>query len=242
MGMYDDVVNGISENVEIGGHPFYAENITGDEPFNRREYTFKPILNGTLAIKRGKYIQRKYSFKTTVYHGDGRPDSFDKILSELQSKPVEVISQSMGGKFNAVVTFNRRIEEGSRYHTDYDVDILEVPGKKSLIPGENGIVVPSIKKVSKETKNTKINSKTNKNLNNTLKKCSVPFRKGQKTVCVKALQEKLILLGYLNKKYKSGKYDANTIAAVKAFQRSTNGKLLVDGVFGKYTRNFLIKT
>ena len=78
-------------------------------------------------------------------------------------------------------------------------------------------------------------------MNTVLSKCNVPFRKGQKNQCVKTLQEKLIDLGYLDKKYKSGVYDAKTIAGVKAFQRSTKGELLVDGVFGKYTRSYLLK-
>ena len=249
MGMYDDIVSGVSENVEIGGYPFYAENIRGEEPFNRREYTFKPILNGTLSARRGKYIQRKFSFKTTVYHSDGRHDSFDKVLASLNSKPVHVISKAMGGTFKAIVTFDRSIDEGSKYHTDYDVSVLEVPDKKSKISGEAKLTVPNIKKVKITNKSSKssgktstlISSKTNKNLNNTLKKCKVPFKKGQKNKCVKTLQEKLISLGFLNKKYKTGKYDAKTIEAVKAFQRSTHGKLVVDGVFGKYTRNMLVK-
>jgi murein L,D-transpeptidase YcbB/YkuD len=249
MGMYDDVVNGVSENIEIGGHPFYAENITGGDPFNRREYTFKPVLNGTLSAKRGKYIQRKWSFSTTVYHANGRPDSFDKILEELCSKPQEVISSSMSKEpFKAVIIFKRSIQEGSRYHTDYDVEVIEVPDKKSRIPGEETILkVPDIKKIKiteskKKGTGSKTNSDNNKKLNDALKKCNVPFRKGQKNKCVKTLQEKLINLGFLDKKHKSGKYDAKTVAAVKAYQRSTKGVLKVDGVFGKLTRNEIIKT
>lgn len=248
MGMYDDIVTGVSENIEIGGYPFFAENIDGEEPFNRREYTFRPILNGTLSAKRGKYIQRKFSFHTTLYHGDGRPDSHDEILKELQSKPVTIISQAMGGMFKAFVTFSKSIPEGSPFHTEYDVDVIEIPEKDSNIPGENRIIAPDIKKIpitktsSKNSKSVKVNDKTNKKLNDLLKKCNVPFRKGQKNQCVKTLQEKLISLGYLDKKYKTSKYDNKTIEAVKAFQRSTKGKLTVDGVFGKYTRNYLIKT
>ena len=246
MGMYDDIVTGVSENIEINGYPFYAENISGDEPFNRREYTFDPILNGTLSAKRGKYIQRKFSFQTTLYHGDGRYDAHDKILEEINSKPVEVISPAMGGKFKAIVIFSKSIQEGSPYHTEYDVDVTEVPEKTSRIPGENTLVVPDIKKVSISKSSSKINSKTqsktNDKLNSILKKCNVPFRKGQKNKCVKSLQEKLILLSYLNKKDKTGRYDTKTINAVKAYQRSTKGVLVVDGIFGKLTRNQIIKT
>ena len=241
MGMYDDIVTGVSENVKIGGYPFYAENIDADEPFNRRDYEFTPLLNGTLKTRRGKYIQRKFSFTTTLYSADGRPDAHDKILSELQSKPVEVISPAMGGMFMAIVTFRRNIQEGSRYHTEYDVDITEIPDKKSNIPGETPLVVPNIKKIQATKKTTKTTTKEETNLNKSLEKCNVPFRKGQKNNCVKVLQQKLINLGFLDKKFKTGVYDTRTVNAVKSFQRSTKGKLTVDGIFGKYTRKYLVK-
>lgn len=234
MGMYDDIVTGVSENIEIGGYPFFAENIDGDEPFNRRDYTFKPILNGTLSSKRGKYIQRKFSFKTTLYHPSGRPDEHDKILAELCSKPVEIISSAMGGTFKGVVTFNKSIDEGSRYHTEYDVDIVEVPEKKTNIPGENQLVVPAIKK------ETKKDSEKDNKLNTALGKCKLPFRKGQKDKCVKTLQEKLISLNYLKKKNKTGVYDTNTVKAVRNFQKSTK-KLKTTGIVDKSTMNYLIK-
>ena len=247
MGMFDDIVTGVSENIKIGDYPFYAENIRGEEPFNRREYTFKPILNGTLSAKRGKYIQRKFSFKTTLYHGNGRADKHDKILAEICSKPIRIVSQAMGGSFKGIVTFSKDIGEGSPYHTEYDVDIVEVPDKKSNIPGENVLVVPDVKKVSlkkteSKTTTNSLNTDTNKKVNTSLSKCNVPFRKGQKNNCVKLLQTKLIGLGFLDKKYKTGVYDAKTVEAVKSYQRSTNGKLLVDGIFGKYTRKYLLQT
>ena len=53
MGMYDDIVTGVSENIKIGGYPFYAENIDSQEPFNRRDYEFDPLLGGTLVCRRG---------------------------------------------------------------------------------------------------------------------------------------------------------------------------------------------
>ena len=49
--MYDDILTGVSENIEIMGYPFYAENIQGEEPFNRREIIQKPLLNGTMITK-----------------------------------------------------------------------------------------------------------------------------------------------------------------------------------------------
>ena len=141
----------------------------------------------------------------------------------------------------AIVTFRRNIQEGSRYHTEYDVDITEIPDKTSNIPGETPLVVPNIKKIQATKKTTKTTTKEETNLNKSLEKCNVPFRKGQKNNCVKVLQQKLINLGFLDKKFKTGVYDTRTVNAVKSFQRSTKGKLTVDGIFGKYTRKYLVK-
>lgn len=243
--MYDDIKGNVSENIKIMGYPFYAENIDGDEPYNRREYIHKPLLNGTETVKPGKYIPREYSFQTTVYHATGKPDAYDKIIQEIMSKPVEVISPYMGkDAFKAIVVFTKRIEEASPNHMVYDVTVTEVPGKQSNIPGEAILIVPDIKKITikKSGSNNKNTSKANKTLNKQLSKCNVPYRKSQKNKCVKLLQEKLINLGYLKKKYKTGVYDNNTVNAVKSFQRSTKGKLAVDGIVGKYTRSYLIKT
>lgn len=236
MGMFDDIVTGVSENIEINGYPFYAENINGKEPFNRREYQFKQVVNGTLVARRGKYIQRKFSFQTTVYHKN-RPDQHDKILAEICSKPVEIISPSMGGKFQGIVTFSKSIDEGSKYHTDYDVEIVEVPGKKSRIPGEKQLVVPAVKKVTPEK--TKKLSEEDKKLFDKLSKCKLPFSKKSKSNCVKLLQSKLISLGFLDKKHKTGKYDKKTIEAVKKLQKASKGKLIIDGEFGKYTLEYM---
>lgn len=34
MGMYSDIVEGVSENIKIMDIPFYAENISSDEPLS----------------------------------------------------------------------------------------------------------------------------------------------------------------------------------------------------------------
>ena len=78
-------------------------------------------------------------------------------------------------------------------------------------------------------------------MNKKLVKCRVPYKKNQVNVCVKLLQDKLVLYGFMEEKHKTGKYDAKTVAAVKKYQKSTKGKLLVDGVFGKYTLASLVK-
>lgn len=239
MGMYDDIVSGVSENIEINGHPFYAENIDGNEPYNRREYVFKSLLNGTMSVKSGKYVNREFSFKTTVYHV--RPDEHDKIIREIMSKPVEVISKEMGGKFNAIVVFSKNIPDGSPNHTEYDVTVTEVPDKNSNIPGEVKLVVPDVKKITLEKKRTNSNKATL--YNNILKKCNVPIKKNSKGKCVEAIQYVLNAYGYLKKKNMTGKYDSNTVKAVKLFQSDLKKKegLKVTGIVDRKTRDSLLK-
>ncbi len=173
-GMYNDLVNGVSENIKINGYPFYAENITSDEPFNRRELNRTSIQGGTEHVSYGKYIPRTFNFTTTVYHPKGKPHIHDKILEEIVSQPARVRSMYMGrnakGSFKAEVTIQKNFEEASPNHYSLDVSITEIPNKKSNIKGES-FTVPSpkkieikLKKVDKNSKNkdtTKKNTKAN---------------------------------------------------------------------------------
>lgn len=151
MGMYDDIVTGVSETVKIMGIPFYAENINADEPVNRREREFTSILGGTERVSQGKYVHREYSFTTTIFFPTGRPDAYDKTFNEIMSKTVEVISPYMGGKFNAEVKISKSFPENSPNHMELDISVTEIPDKKSRIPGES-FTVPKVKKISTKTK------------------------------------------------------------------------------------------
>lgn len=135
MGMYEDLRPGAEENVEINGIPFYAEEITPNESYNRREFNRKSILGGTEHITRGKYIPRDYSFETTIYFPTDHPESYDTIFQEIVSKPVEVISKYMGGKFMAEVIIQKTAETASPNHLRLEIQIKEIP-EKSLIPGD----------------------------------------------------------------------------------------------------------
>lgn len=159
VGMYDDVRKGVSEDIEIMGMPFYAENIDTDEPYNRREREFTQILGGTERVTKGKYVHREFNFSTSVYFPDGRPDVYDHIFKEMMSKPVPVISPYMGN-FNALVTIRKSFPEASPNHMELDVNIVEVPDVKSNIPGES-FTVPTVKKVKSKTKISDKNKKNN---------------------------------------------------------------------------------
>lgn len=158
MGMYSDIHTGVSESITIMGYPFYAENITSDEPFNRREREFTSILGGTERVSKGKYVHREFSFTTTIFFPTGKPDAYDKIFEKMMSKPVEVVSKYMCGSkkvLNALIKISKEFPENSPNHMDLNVTVTEVPGKKSLINGES-FKVPSVKKITvKNDVNTK---------------------------------------------------------------------------------------
>lgn len=159
MGMYDHIVNGTSENIKIMGYPFYAENIEAHEPDNRRERKWTPIMNGTEEVTKGEYVHREYSFSSLASYPPGKPEAHDKIFKKMVSKPVEVISRSMGGKFNAIIKMRRSYPYPNRMKLD--VTVTEVPSKKSNIPGESSLVVPKTKKINNKTNvTTKNTSKT----------------------------------------------------------------------------------
>lgn len=167
MGMYDDIVNGVSENIQIKGYPFYAENISSDEPFNRRELNRTSIQGGTEHVSYGKYIPRTFNFTTTVYHPKNKPNVHDKILKQIVTQPAEIISRYMGS-FKAEVQMQKNIEETSPNHFTLDVTITEIPGKKSNIKGES-FKVPSPKKIKINKKSDKKSKTKSANKNSNVK-------------------------------------------------------------------------
>lgn len=132
--MYEDI-NIVDHNVEIGGVPFYAEEISSNESFPRREIKRTKIKSGTEFCSKGEYIPREYSFKTTIYYPEGEEDCYDSIFMELMSKEVEVISPAMGGMFKAQVIFKRSYASRQPTQMDLDVTVKEIP-HDSLIPND----------------------------------------------------------------------------------------------------------
>ncbi|MBO6123320.1 MAG: hypothetical protein J6P09_05730 [Methanobrevibacter sp.] len=160
---YDDIHTDVSESVTIMGVQFWAENIQSDEPENRREREFTPILGGTERVMQGKYIHREFSFTTTWYFPEGKPHVYDNLIKKMMSKPVEVKSKYMGGNstFKAIVKISQTFPEHSPNHMDLDVTVTEVPGVKSRIPGES-FKVPKVEKIKVTSKKTQSSSKKSK--------------------------------------------------------------------------------
>jgi uncharacterized protein YgiM (DUF1202 family) len=68
------------------------------------------------------------------------------------------------------------------------------------------------------------------------------LRRGMSGDDVARLQAELIKLGVLEPTYATGIYNQQTEEAVKAYQRSTNGELFVDGIAGQKTQDAIFGT
>ena len=121
-------------NLEIMGYPFYAESVSPNEAFRRREYNFNNLVGGTQKVIPGAFIGLDFSITTHVFIDPNRPDEHNSIFQEMVSKPVEVISPELGGKFNAIVTI--KPERDRLDSLKLTIGIKEVPSSKSGIPGE----------------------------------------------------------------------------------------------------------
>lgn len=154
--MYKDVVNGVSETVEIDGYPFYGENIRGNTSYNHRKLNRQKLLGGTEHVARGEYMVREYQFETEVYT-EGNPTVFDEIFHEMVNKECEVISPYMGGKFKAEVTIERNHEEASPEHMGLDVTVIEIPEEQPNIPGESFIIPEDVLQKENSTATDTVN-------------------------------------------------------------------------------------
>ena len=139
MDMYDKNVDSDNYNVFLDGYQMIMETVTANETFNRRETVRHNILGGTQSVMRGGYLVRDYNFTTHLLIDPDHPDVYDDIFRTWQSKPVEVVSKYMGGKFNAEVII-KRSTEGSPNYLGLDIQVIEIPDSASLIPNEEFLV------------------------------------------------------------------------------------------------------
>ena len=127
---------GTDANIEIDGFPFFAEEITSSEPYNRRDFKRVKIKGGTEFCTPGDYIPREYSFKTSVEIPPERPDVHDEIFINIMNHPAEVISPEMGRKFTAQVTIKKTHNGATPSMLDLEITIKEIPERASKIPND----------------------------------------------------------------------------------------------------------
>ena len=150
MAMYNNYVNDDDYNVTINGVDLIMEEFTPNENFNRRELSRKNIIGGTQTVVKGNYIVRDFNFTTHFIIDPNYPDAYDDMFREWLSKPVEVISRWMGGKFDAEINIKKYID--SPNYLRLEIQLTEVPEPESLIPNEDfevpSDVINEVKKTS----------------------------------------------------------------------------------------------
>lgn len=167
--MYDSDVDADNYNISLDGHQMIMEDLTPNESFNRRETIRHNIIGGTQTVMRGNYLPRDFTFTTHLLIDPDFPDVYDSIIKEWQSKPVEVISKYMGGKFNAEVIIKKSPSPSSNYLA-IEVQVIEIPGDTSLIPNDEFIIpADKVSQVSKTSKKGNNKNKNNKNSKTTTK-------------------------------------------------------------------------
>ena len=146
-----------NSNIEIMGYPFFIEDVSPSEAFNRRDPVINNLVGGTLIITKGPYIPLEFSITTHVYIDPDRPDEHNSIFKEMMSKPVEVVSPEIGGRLKALVVITPGHEK--REALKLSINIKEVPDSTSNIPGESWVVpAPKDVEVKGKTNNKSDNS------------------------------------------------------------------------------------
>lgn len=131
---YDNIA-GAEHNIEINGFPFWVEEFSSNESYNRRELNRQDILGGTQFVTRGKYIPRQFSFTTHVKVPIERHDVHDKVFIEMMSKPAEIITPDFGGLFTAEVVVKKTPSAPDELEIEFE--ITEIPEEKSNIPNDD---------------------------------------------------------------------------------------------------------
>lgn len=189
MKMYSEKINANHFNISIDGLQLIGEDISPNESFNRRETSRKHIIGGTQSVIRTNYIHRDFSFTCHLRIDPLYPDIYDSTFKLWQSKPVEVISKELGGKFNAECIVKKKHETPA--YLTVEVQLIEIPGETSLIPND-AVKVPTDKITKSSTKDKNKDSKkdtkkTTKNTKKTTKKGKgkTNTKKGNKITKVK---------------------------------------------------------
>ena len=155
-------------NLEIMGYPFFVEEVSPSESFNRRDPVINNLVGGTAIVTKGPYIPLEFTITTHVFVDPDRPDEHNSIFQEMMSKPVEVISPEIGGRLNAIVVITPVHEKHGGLKLS--IKIKEVPDSTSNIPGESW-VVPAPKDVEvngKKSENTNSSNNNTNSLKNTV--------------------------------------------------------------------------
>lgn len=157
-------------DIQINDQLFICETYSPSEAFRRRDLNRIAILNGTQITTKGQYVPIDVSFTTHIAIDPNRPDMYDSVFEEMMSKPAEILSPELGGKFNAQVLIKKEHDKYSMLKLT--VQVIEIPGTESRIPGENKFVIPEDKLESEADKKAREEKNKTEEKQSTKKKLS----------------------------------------------------------------------
>lgn len=146
-------------NLEIDGVLFIVEDVSYVNTLPKRKLNRMKIIHGTEVATKGEYVPLEFEITTTLDVPVDRPDYYNDALTELQSENREVFSPLLGS-FKAELTINYELDTPESLKVK--IQILEVPGEKSNIPGENLFVIPEDKLETEEHKQERLKAKESK--------------------------------------------------------------------------------
>lgn len=120
-------------NVEIGGFPFYAQEITASESFARRDLKRTNVMSGTQVVTKSSYLPKDYSFTAYVQVPIDKPETYDSIFQILQNTTPKIVCKDMGDPFNAQVIIKKTHETSVPDWIKLDIQVVEVPETNSSI-------------------------------------------------------------------------------------------------------------
>lgn len=106
--------------------PFYAEQITSNESYSRRELVRTKVMNGTEVVTQGDWIGRDFSFTSHVPIDDD-PQIYDKYFQSMLHQPCKILSPYMGDMFMAQVIIKKEPKENHPHTIKLDVQVQEIP-------------------------------------------------------------------------------------------------------------------
>lgn len=106
--------------------PFFAENITANEAFSRRELVRTKVMNGTEVVTQGDWIGRDFTFTSHIPIADD-PTVYDVYFMSMLHQPCTIFSPNMGDMFTAQVLIKKQPLEKYPNTLVLEVQVIEIP-------------------------------------------------------------------------------------------------------------------
>lgn len=106
--------------------PFFAEQITANESYSRRDLVRTKVMNGTEVVTQGDWIGRDFTFTCHVPVDDDR-QVYDKYFQSMIHQPCKILCPDMGDMFDAQVIIKKEPLENRPHTLKLEVQVQEIP-------------------------------------------------------------------------------------------------------------------